>query len=109
MHAHIVEGDTVVRLTDAVKIREALVAEKMIWIELEAQCKEADELLVEVLDIHPLTIEDIWGTRQQPKLEDYRKYLYIIIHGVKSARRSEFELLELDVVIGKTFLITHDP
>ena len=109
MHAHVIEGDDVVRLNDAAAIRAALVGGKMIWIELVAQCKEADELLVEVLDIHPLTLEDIWGMRQQPKLEDYRKYLYIIIHGVKGAKRGGFDLVELDVVIGKTFLITHDP
>jgi len=109
MHAHVVENDKVVRLTDAAEIRAALVAERMIWIELEAQCEPADKLLVEVLDIHPLTIEDVWGMRSQPKLEDYRKYLYIIIHGVKSAKKGAFDLVELDVIIGKTFLITHDP
>jgi magnesium transporter len=109
MHAHVVDGDKLIRITDAVEIREALAGGRMIWIELEAQCQEADDLLVQVLDIHPLTIEDIWGQRSQPKLEDYRKYLYIIIHGIKGAHRGTFELVELDVVIGKTFLITHDP
>ena len=109
MHAHVVENDKLVRIDDPAQIRAALVAQKFIWIELEAQCKEADEILLEVLDLHPLTLEDIWGARSQPKLEDYRKYLYVIIHGIKSAKRGGFELVELDVIIGKTFLVTHDP
>ncbi len=109
MHAHVIEDNKLVRIDDAAEIRKLLVAQRMIWIELEAQCAEADEILMNVLDIHPLTIEDIWGHRSQPKLEDYRKYLYLIIHGAKGAKRGTFELVELDVVIGSTFLITHDP
>jgi magnesium transporter len=109
VRAHIVENDKIKTLTDAAEIRAALTAGTQIWIELEAQCKEADDLLVQCLDIHPLTIEDIWATRTQPKLEDYRKYLYVIVHGIKGARRGSFDLVELDVIIGKTFVITHDP
>jgi magnesium transporter len=109
VQARIVEGDRIRVLTDAAEIRAALAAETMIWIELQSQSKEADELLVDVLDLHPLTIEDIWGQRSQPKLEDYRKYLYVIIHGVKGQRRGHFELVELDVIIGRCFLVTHDP
>lgn len=109
MRARVVEGDKLRTITDVAEIRAALTANRMIWIELEAQCQEADDLLVEVVDIHPLTIEDIWANRTQPKLEDYRKYLYVIIHGVRGARRGIFDLVEIDVLIGKTFLITHDP
>jgi magnesium transporter len=109
MRARIVENEKVRTLTDAEEIKAALIAQTPIWVELEAQCEEANDLLTNCLDIHPLTIEDIWQTRTQPKLEDYRTYLYMIVHGVKSARRGVFDLLELDVIIGKTFLITHDP
>jgi magnesium transporter len=63
----------------------------------------------EVFDIHPLTIEDIWHKRSAPKLEDYRKYLYVIVHGVRSGKRGGVEIVELDVVLGTTFVITHDP
>lgn len=109
LRARVVEGDRIDVITDAVAIRDALRANKVIWVELLGQCKEADDLLIEILDIHELTIEDIWQQRTQPKLEDYRKYLYVIIHSVRSAAGGQFELTELDVIIGKTFLITHDP
>jgi magnesium transporter len=109
MRARIVENEKIRTLTDASEIKAALVAQTPIWVELESECEEANELLTDCLDIHPLTIEDIWATRTQPKLEDYRKYLYMIVHGVQSARRGVFDLLELDLIIGKTFLITHDP
>jgi magnesium transporter len=109
MRARIVENDKIKVLTDAAQIKAAVVGQTPIWVELESESDECQELLSEVLDLHPLTIEDIWATRTQPKLEDYRKYLYMIVHGVKSARRGVYDLLELDVIIGKTFLVTHDP
>src|SRR5262249_61339781 len=72
MFARIVENDRIKVLTEEAEIRAAAAAKTPIWIELEHQCKEADDLLVDVFDIHPLTIEDIWQTRSAPKLEDYR-------------------------------------
>jgi magnesium transporter len=107
--ARVVENDQIKEIRDDAEIRRVIASGQNIWIELESQCKEADDLLVEVFDIHPLTIEDIWQKRSAPKLEDYRKYLYLIIHVVKGPKRASFELAELDVLIGKTFVITHDP
>jgi magnesium transporter len=109
MFARVYENDEIKMVTDLAGIRAAIDAKLPIWIELEKQCTEGEQLMLETFDIHPLTIEDIWGRRAQPKLEDYRKYLYVIVHGVKSARRGTVDLLELDILIGKTFVITHDP
>ena len=109
MLARVYDNDEIKTVTALADIRAALDAQKPIWIELEHQCSEGEELMLQTFDIHPLTIEDIWGQRAAPKLEDYRKYLYVIVHGVKAAKRDKIELLELDVVIGKTFVITHDP
>jgi magnesium transporter len=109
MLARVFEGDEIKTLTDAAEIRAAITAKLPIWIELEAECEAGTALMRDVFDLHPLTIEDIWGRRNQPKLEDYRKYLYVIVHGVKSVKRNQFDLIELDVVIGKDFVITHDP
>lgn len=109
MLARVADKDTIREIRGEDEIRKAIESGQNIWIELESQCKEADDLLVNVFDIHPLTIEDIWAKRSQPKLEDYRKYLYLIIHVIKGPRRVSMELAELDVLLGKTFVITHDP
>src|SRR3569623_518237 len=99
MHARILEGD-LLRTTEKLDdIRAAIQAKQPTWVDLENQSDDANALLRE-LDIHPLTIEDIWASRSMPKLEDYENYLYIIVHGVKSAKERDFELIELDIVIG---------
>ncbi|HTL36387.1 MAG TPA: magnesium/cobalt transporter CorA [Kofleriaceae bacterium] len=108
MLGRVVEDGELKTITDCEAMKAAIAKGTHIWIELEAQCAEADDLLVTTLHIHPLTIEDIWATRSQPKLEDYRNYLYLIIHALKGPKRQGLELVEVDVIIGKTFLITHD-
>jgi magnesium transporter len=108
MLASILEGDHLRTSRDVTEIRAALAAQHPIWIDLQQPSSDADALLAE-LHIHPLTIEDIWCERGAPKLEDYDDYLYLIVHGVHGTSGEKLELIELDVVIGKTFVITHGP
>jgi magnesium transporter len=107
MHARILEGEQIRATRDAKEIDAALTAGLPIWIELEQQDHACDTLLAQTLHLHPLTIEDIWSDRPAPKVEEYDGYLYIIIHGIRSVKRG-IQLAELDVVLGKTFVITHD-
>ncbi len=109
MLARVFENDEIKIVTEVAAIRAAVDAKLPIWIELEHQCDEGEQVMRDIFDIHPLTIEDIWQKRSQPKLEDYRKYLYVIVHGARSVKRGAIELIELDVVLGTSFVITHDP
>ncbi len=109
MEARILEGDRLRITRDPSEIHAALDAKQMVWIELEQKDHACDVLLAKQLELHPLTIEDIWATRSQPKLEDYDNYLYVIIHGIKAAGHGVVRLIELDIVIGPTYVITHDP
>src|SRR5213078_4993644 len=76
---------------------------------LERQTAEADALLTDVLKLHPLTVEDIWADRSRPKIDDLDDYLYVIIHGIGAARHDKLKPVEIDVVIGPHWLVTHDP
>jgi magnesium transporter len=109
MQARVLDGEQIRVLTDPKAIHAALEAKQPIWIELEQQDEACDRLLADELHLHPLTIEDIWATRSSPKLEDYDSYLYVIIHGVRGAKHGMFELAELDIVLGQTWVVTHDP
>ena len=108
MQARILVQDKVRTTSDLGEVRAALAAKQPIWIELEEQSADADAVLA-TLQIHPLTIEDIWATRTFPKLDDYDHYVYAIVHGVAGAKDGAFELLELDVLIGDTWVVSHDP
>jgi len=108
MHARILDHDQLRTTSSLDDVRAALAAKLPIWIELDGPSAACKQLLAD-LKLHPLTIEDIWATRTLPKLEDYDDYLYVIVHGVKSARKGVFELEELDVVLGCDWIVSHDP
>jgi len=107
VQARILEGKEIVASTHGPDILEAIKAGKNVWVELERKTQEADELL-KALEIHPLTVEDIWGPSHQPKIDDFPNYLYVIIHGIGSAQRAKLDLVEVDILIGPNWLITHD-
>jgi magnesium transporter len=108
MLARILDGATITATTNAAEIRDAITSGKKIWVELERQSPEADALLTDVLKVHPLTIEDIWGSGSQPKIDDFPGYLYVVVHGIGSAKRKSLDLVEVDLLIGPTWLVTHD-
>jgi magnesium transporter len=109
MQARILDGDKLRTTTDPAEIRAALAADQRIWIDLERQSADADALLADVLKLHPLTIEDIWAERSRPKIDDFDAYLYIIVHGIGAAKHDKLKTVEIDLVIGPNWLVTHDP
>jgi magnesium transporter len=109
MEARIVDSGKLHVTQDPAEISAALTAKKHMWVELQQKDHACDVLLGEQLKLHPLTIEDIWANLSQPKLEDYDNYLYLILHGIGGMQAGEIELIELDMVLGPTFVITHDP
>ncbi|MGE0872182.1 MAG: magnesium/cobalt transporter CorA [Kofleriaceae bacterium] len=108
MLARILRGDTLHATTDPAEIRNAITSGKPVWVDLERKSPEADALLAEVVKLHPLTIEDIWGPVHQPKIDDFDDYLYVIVHGIGAKRKHKLTPVEVDIVIGETWLITHD-
>jgi magnesium transporter len=109
MQARILDGEQLHTTTDLGEIRAALAAGRRIWIDLERQTPDADALLADVLALHPLTIEDIWAERSRPKIDDFDAYLYVIVHGIGAANRDKLQTVEIDIVIGPNWLVTHDP
>lgn len=104
----LLDHDTIHATTNVTEIREAIESGKKIWIELERHSHDAEVLLADTLKLHALTIEDIWHQGSQPKIDDYPEYLYVVVHGIGSARRNKLALVEVDVVIGPTWLVTYD-
>lgn len=109
MQARILDGDKLQTTTSLQEISAAFNAGKRIWVDLERQSKDADTLLADVLKLHPLTIEDIWAERSRPKIDDFDAYLYIIVHGIGAAKHDKLQTVEIDMVVGPNWLVTHDP
>jgi magnesium transporter len=79
----------------------------MLWIDLADPTPEETKLILEDLfGFHPLVIEDCVSDSPLPKLETYDDYLYFVMHAVDYSKTDKFTTTELDLILGKNFLVT---
>ena len=93
---------------DVSQARGSIGRTPLVWIDADARAPEIDELLA-ALQLHPLTVEDVFETRSTPKVEDFGRYLYVRAHGVTVPRGGAVQLKseELDIVVGPDWVFTH--
>jgi magnesium transporter len=80
-----------------------------VWVDIGGPMDKAALAIVrDVFHFHPLAIEDCFGSRAHPKVDEYEGYVYIITHGL-SARSSaeDLETNELDAFLGPRYLVTY--
>src|SRR3989338_4667898 len=77
---------------------------RRLWIDVSNITKQEAELLKDVFNLHPLTAEDLLNANTRIKIEEFRNHLLCIFYGVQ--KKKNIELIELDFVIGKNFLIS---
>ena len=106
MHAHIIVEGRVERTESVEVIRAAHAAGRNMWVELGEAGSEAEALLSGTFGLHPLVVEDIFGERSVPKIEEHDGYLYVVVHALRSGDPGQANLGVLDIVIGRTFLLT---
>lgn len=78
-----------------------------LWIDLDDPSSEEIKLILEnVFQFHPLAIEDCVAPSSLPKVEDYDDHLFIVTHAVDLSQTERFTTTELDLFLGKEFLVT---
>ena len=88
------------------RLRSAMSCEQhLLWVDIEEPTDEEIELLLEVFELHPLTVEDCIMPNVRPKLEDFERYLFIVLQGLKRVD-GRLRTIELDVCLGRNFLLT---
>ncbi|MDR1145276.1 MAG: magnesium/cobalt transporter CorA [Verrucomicrobiales bacterium] len=80
----------------------------IIWVDLDQPTEEETKAVLEKLfQFHPLSIEDCVTVSSLPKLEDYDDYSFLVMHAVDFNKREKFNTNELNLFIGKEFLVTY--
>jgi magnesium transporter len=107
MHANVLEEGLVRQIHDPVAIREAHQAGRHLWVEIGEPSPATEAFLTSTFGVHPLIVEDIFGERSVPKIDEFDTHVYIVVHAIQRAEDPvKAELGLLDVVIGKTFVLT---
>ncbi len=79
----------------------------ILWVDLDNPTDEEIKNILEgVFQFHPLAIEDCVTPSSLPKIEDYEDYLFMVTHAVDFSRQDKFASTELDLFLGKEFLVT---
>ena len=79
----------------------------LLWVDLDNPTDEEWKFVLEgVFQFHPLAIEDCVAPNSLPKVEDYEDYLFIVTHAVDFKRIEKFNTTELDLFLGKDYLVT---
>ena len=86
--------------------RTALDGPGAVWLDFDSEPQASVEAVLAPLGIHPLVLEDLVTDVNRPKVDSYGPYLYLVVHSARWDGNHPL-LRELDVVIGRRFLITH--
>ncbi len=82
----------------------------VLWVNLSNPTPEETKAILEgVFQFHPLAIEDCVSPSSLPKIEDYEDYLFIVMHAVDFNRTDKFTTTELNLFLGREFLVTFHP
>ena len=78
-----------------------------LWVDLDNPTDDEIKLILDnVFQFHPLAIEDCVTPSSLPKIEDYEDYLFIVAHAVDLTHTERFSTTELDLFLGKEYLVT---
>ena len=80
-----------------------------IWVDAEKPSEEEiKSVLQDLFNFHPLAIEDCVAVSERPKIDDYENYIFMVIHAVDYLHKQhEFCTTELNLFVGKNFLVTY--
>ncbi len=85
-------------------------AEGLLWIDLcDEPVATCEPILRDLFGFHPLAVDDALAESHHPKVDDWGSYLYLVLHGVVFDAEDDRRLhtLELDVFLGRSYVITH--
>jgi magnesium transporter len=80
----------------------------VVWVDMDSPTEEDEKVLLDVFNVHPLTVEDCRENRHYPKVEEFPGYIYFIVHGVRADTSPEaFNTIELDGFLGPNYVVTY--
>ncbi len=84
-------------------------ADGLFWVDIAGEPKErVRQLMSEDFRFHPLAIDNALEPAATPKLDDWGEYVYAAVHCVSfDPETNDLDTSEIDVFLGKNFLVTH--
>jgi magnesium transporter len=102
---HLTSAGKLARLNTLEETLAAREKSGFVWLNYFRPTREELSILMEPLGLHPLSIEDCTDENQIPKIEDYPHHTFILFN-VFTHQDHQLTISEVDMFIGKDFLVT---
>ena len=82
----------------------------VLWVDFISEPPEICQPILEEFKFHPLAIDDVLQETHVPRLDDWGEYLYIVFNYMNldlDGDTWESEVDELDIFLGKNYIVTH--
>ena len=82
----------------------------LLWVDFVSEPPETSLPILQDFKFHPLAIDDALQETHIPKVDDWGEYLYIVLNYMNTEKNGdawETEVDELDIFLGKNYIITH--
>ncbi len=82
----------------------------LLWVDFVSEPPETSLPILQDFQFHPLAIDDALQETHVPKLDDWSDYLYIVLNYMNTQEKGELwetEVDELDIFLGKNYIVTH--
>jgi magnesium transporter len=80
-----------------------------LWVDVEGEPADSLEALARHFDLHPVTLDDFIHRNQRPKIEEFDRYVFLVIHALRAIRGDRLETDELHLALWQNCLLTvHD-
>src|SRR5436309_2241731 len=81
-----------------------------LWVDINSMDMHQHALLEKVFEFHPLAVEDTLSPRTRVKLEEYDRYVFVVMAGIRLESTTpdpyDLETFNLYYFLGKNFLVT---
>jgi len=96
------------KVVEPAELPKALATGKLTWIDITGPDDGEAAMMRDVLNFHPLAIEDTRNQHQRPKVEEYPNHLFLILNP-GDLREAECHFRELDVFVAENLIVTVHP
>ncbi len=82
----------------------------LLWVDFSNEPDESCEsILTGIFRFHPLAVDDALKQSHTPKVDDWGEYVYIVLNALtlNESNSTTLQLKELDIFLGKNFIVTH--
>ena len=99
-------GGTVSGPLSVEEVRAWTADRELLWLDVAAPGPDDIAYLRDALQLHPLVVEDLEHRNQRPKVDEYPRYLFVVLFGTVRAESGVLDLAEVHVLLGDGWLAT---